>query len=296
MKGTVLTVASGKPENVSLSDQGHMACAWPSPCSGTVAGKIPVDYRAPLSGSHTFVQTFRVEEPATFARIAFVAALARAGVTVRAPALEKNPTSGLPSIAAYSRKMRVAAFVSPPYSEDAKLILKVSLNLGANLSLSLFGLTQGERTIGGALTAERNALESTMGIAPASFDFPTNGSGSPDSRAAPRATVKMLIAMSKSKHAAAYRASLPILGVDGSLAETGRSLPARGHVFAKTGTTVEKGQLKAQVLAGYIDTRKGRHLAFALYVNDAGPLQSIADVATVFSDEGQIANEIYEMN
>jgi D-alanyl-D-alanine carboxypeptidase len=71
-------------------------------------------------------------------------------------------------------------------------------------------------------------------------------------------------------------------------------LPARGHVYAKTGTTIEQGALKAQNLAGYIDARSGRQLAFALFLNDAGPIQSIGDVTDVFEDEAAIANAIYE--
>ena len=108
--------------------------------------------------------------------------------------------------------------------------------------------------------------------------------------------MQLLAAMSKGANAAPYRASLPILGVDGSLAGTGGSLPAKGHVFAKTGTTLEAGALKAQVLAGYIDAKSGRRLAFALFVNDAGPIKAISDVGKVFDDEAAITNAIYESN
>ncbi len=293
---SVKTVAAGQPANVVLSNDGRMACSWPSPCTGSIAGTIPVGYRAPLSGSRTLVRTFRIEDPASFARIAFVAALQGVGIRVAAPVLEKNPSAKLPARGSYAGASHVAQFVSPPYSEYAKLILKVSLNLGANLSLSLFGLTQGQRTIAGALAAERKTLVGRMGIKPGNFTFPTNGSGSPDSRAAARATVGMLAAMNAGSNAAVYRAALPILGVDGSLAGTGRSLPARGHVFAKTGTTLAGGKLAAQVLAGYIDAKSGRHLAFALYVNNAGIMKSIEDVAKVFDDEARIVNAIYESN
>ncbi|HKU81992.1 MAG TPA: D-alanyl-D-alanine carboxypeptidase [Candidatus Tumulicola sp.] len=292
--GRVTTAPAGSAADVTLSNDGRMACRWPAPCVGTVAGKIPLGYAAPLSGSSQFVRTFRVEDPASFARIAFVAALARAGVSVRGAARAPNAAGKLPPRAWYSSAPRVAQYVSPPYAQDAKLVLKVSLNLGANVSLSLFGLTKGERTIAGSLAAERRELRA-MGI-PGEFDFPTNGSGSPDSRAAARATVALLTAMSKGRNAATFRAALPILGVDGSLAETGRSLPARGHVFAKTGTTVDRTGLKAQTLAGYIDARDGKHLAFALYVNDAGPIHGIADVTSVFDDEAAIVNAIYERN
>ncbi len=235
VSASVKTVAAGKPEDITLSGNGATTCAWLSKCIATITGTIPVGYKAPLSGGSTFVRTFRIETPPSFARIAFIAALARAGVRVKATTLEVNPAGKLPSRSSYTREARVAQLVSPRYSEYAKLILKVSLNLGANLSLSLFGLTRGQRTIAGALAAERKTLITKWGIGARTFDFPTNGSGSPDSRATARTTVKMLVAMSRSNTYAAYRASLPILGVDGSLAGTGRSLPARGQSLQRRG-------------------------------------------------------------
>ena len=66
----------------------------------------------------------------------------------------------------------------------------------------------------------------------------------------------------------------------------------RGRRFKVT--TIADGALKAQNLAGYIEARSGRRLAFGLYVNDAGPIQSISDVSEVFEDEAAITNVIYE--
>src|SRR5579884_1004921 len=275
---------------VSLSGSGLAECIGTVGCAGTVAGGIPVGYRAPLSDSTELVRTFRIEAPTPFARTAFIEALQRAGVTVPAPAVAPNPAGRLPAAGAYAPDTRVARFVSPPYADYAKLILKVSLNLGANLSLMLFGLAHGQRTITGALAAERQALVAGLGIPADGFDFPTNGSGSPDSQATPAATVRLLTEMGKSAVAPAYQAALPVLGVDGSLAHSGTSLPAKGHVFAKTGTTIANGALKAQTLAGYIAAKGGRRLAFAVFLNDAGPLRSVADVAEVFEDEAVIAN------
>lgn len=293
---SVNTGPVGSPETVSLSGDGRATCIGQAGCTGTVEGAIPTGYRAPLSGSPTLTQTFRIEEPAAFARTTFIEALQRAGVAVSAPAVAANPAARLPAESVYAPETRVAAFVSPPYQDYAKLILKVSLNLGANLSLMLYGLTQGQRTISGALAAERRTLVDSFGIPANAFDFPTNGSGSPDSQATPRAVVRMLSEMAATDVAAPYRAALPVLGVDGSLALTGMDLPAKGHVFAKTGTTVMDGALKAQNLAGYIDAKSGRRLAFALFVNDAGPITSISDVSQVFDDQAAITNVIYELN
>jgi len=128
------------------------------------------------------------------------------------------------------------------------------------------------------------------------FYFPTNGSGSPDSRASAATTVDLLISMKHRRTFPSYFVSLPILGVDGSLAEIGIDSPARGKVFAKTGTFLDDGKIKAQSLAGYIDARSGRRLAYALFVNDAGEITDIPDVIEVIQDEGAISTIIQQLN
>jgi D-alanyl-D-alanine carboxypeptidase/D-alanyl-D-alanine-endopeptidase (penicillin-binding protein 4) len=70
---------------------------------------------------------------------------------------------------------------------------------------------------------------------------------------------------------ALYR-GLPIMGVDGTLADIQTSSPARGKVFAKTGTLgsanlLRDGQVISKGLAGYMTTSHGRHIAFALYLD-----------------------------
>jgi D-alanyl-D-alanine carboxypeptidase/D-alanyl-D-alanine-endopeptidase (penicillin-binding protein 4) len=62
------------------------------------------------------------------------------------------------------------------------------------------------------------------------------------------------------------------------------------------GRTISNGGLKAQVLAGYIDAKNGKQLAYALYVNNVSTLKSIADVTDVFEDKAEISNIIYESN
>ncbi|MGH8011623.1 MAG: D-alanyl-D-alanine carboxypeptidase, partial [Candidatus Binataceae bacterium] len=81
-----------------------------------------------------------------------------------------------------------------------------------------------------------------------------------------------------------------------SLAEIGTDSPAKGRVYAKTGTYLDKDGIKAQVLAGYIDAQSGRRLAYALFLNNAGKFSGIADVIGVIQDEGQISTLIYQLN
>lgn len=246
--GDVITVAPGSKTAVRL-----IRCG---PREGIVTGQIAVDFIPPLPGVKTLVQTFRIDDPsapqdpASFARTTFIEALKRAGVTVTVGLLCPNPSDKLPPPGSYCDNTKVAELVSAPYAQYSKLILKVSHNLGANLSLMLFGLANGVDTIENALSVERATLIDRYELPGHGFDFPTNGSGS----------------------------------------------PAQGKVFAKTGTFLEDGNIKAQVLAGYIHTRSGRHLAFALYVNDAGEITDIADVIDVIQDEGAISTIIQQLN
>ncbi|MGI8772055.1 MAG: D-alanyl-D-alanine carboxypeptidase/D-alanyl-D-alanine endopeptidase [Acidobacteriaceae bacterium] len=290
----VMTVAKGAKTGVTLTPAG--------PHAGVVSGQIAEGYVPPLSGVKTLVQTFRIDDPAApqdpaaFARTTFIEALRRAGITVNARLVAPNPSGKLPPPNCYRRDTKVAELVSAPYAQYSKLILKVSHNLGANLSLMLFGLAHGVNTIQNALSIERDTLTDQDGLDGRGFKFPTNGSGSPDSRASAATTVKLLTAMHRRTTFPAYFHSLPILGVDGSLAEIGTGSPARGKVFAKTGTFIDQDKIGAQVMAGYIDARSGRRLVYALYVNDAGEITDISDVIGVIEDEGAISTIIQQSN
>jgi D-alanyl-D-alanine carboxypeptidase/D-alanyl-D-alanine-endopeptidase (penicillin-binding protein 4) len=79
----------------------------------------------------------------------------------------------------------------------------------------------------------------------------------------PRGVVALLAAMDRHPHAAAFRDSLPIAGVDGTLEDRMKGTPAEGRVLAKTGTL-----RLARALAGYVTTVRGERLAFAVVVNN----------------------------
>jgi PBP4 family serine-type D-alanyl-D-alanine carboxypeptidase len=289
VQSKVMTVAAGEPAKVDLEVSAENRTI------GVVKGTIPVGYTPNLPDVPTLVQTFPIGDPSAFARTTFIEALAAAGVTVRATPTGPNPSDKLPAAGSYAADTKVAELVSLPYAQYARLILKVSHNLGANLSLMLFGLTKEARTIETALAAERRTLVADYSLPADGFDFPTNGSGSPDSRASPAAVTGLLHAMRGTGVFDQYFDALPILGVDGTLATIGEDppnaviAPAFGHVYAKTGTTVEAGVLKAQVFAGYIDAKNGARLAYVVYVNGVSPIEGIGDVIKVFADEGEIS-------
>lgn len=203
----------------------------------------------------------------------------------------------LPPKNSYEKTTRVAELVSSPYKDYAKLILKVSYNIGADTSLVLFGVAKGASTMEGALAAERETLASQFDIPASQLHF-IDGSGGGDTTATSPAVIKLLEAFSRRATFPDFFDALPRLGVDGSLAfvndfEKDPTLArAKGRVHAKTGTYVQGTSdgmtLKAQALAGYIDAKSGRHLAFVLAVNDVS-ISGITDVLSVFQDQGTIS-------
>jgi D-alanyl-D-alanine carboxypeptidase len=114
--------------------------AGPGQAAAIVDGQIAAD-KGPL------VRVHPVSEPAPFARTLLIEALARAGVRVDAPTLGGNPVDRLPSQQTVAELPRVAVLESAPLSEYAKLILKVSHNLGAELMAALIAIANGERTV-----------------------------------------------------------------------------------------------------------------------------------------------------
>jgi len=77
-----------------------------------------------------------------------------------------------------------------------------------------------------------------------------------------RAEVDLLVAMARHPLAKAFRDSLPIAGVDGTLKKRMVGTKAQGRVFAKTGSLSH-----VNALAGYVDAISGRRFAFSIVVN-----------------------------
>ena len=98
-----------------------------------VEGTIPADQK-------DIVRIFAVKDPGHFAQAAFMQALKIQGITI----IQNNEKSGeLPSQEAYQKMQPIAIWTSPPLTEYAKLILKVSHNMGANLVPLAFSCAKG---------------------------------------------------------------------------------------------------------------------------------------------------------
>ncbi len=306
VQSSLMTDVAGSATNLTLTPK-LPVCFGTSPCGGLVSGTVPVDLVGPLTGKLPLVRTFRITQPAVYARTVLIEALAAAGVVVDAAAVGPNAASKLPAAAAYTADTRVAELVSAPYSDHARHIMKVSYNIGADTSLMQFGLAHGVRTQADALVAEKKTLTSDFGLNPAEFEF-IDGSGDGETRASNRAVVGLLAAMTKRPVAAAYLASFPLLGVDGSLelvhdfTADPTLAGARGKVLAKTGTFVDpastEGRLmiRAEAFAGYIRTKAGRTLVYQLAVNDMEPVAGFPQLVDVIQDLGVISAVLWRDN
>jgi serine-type D-Ala-D-Ala carboxypeptidase/endopeptidase (penicillin-binding protein 4) len=167
----------------------------------------------------------------------------------------------------------VAAYVSPPFREYAKLILKVSHNLGANLIVCLMAVKAGSTDCDDGFAAMRSFFDRAH-VDRDQLMLADGDGGSLVDRVTPRAAVELLRYWLGRPEGATFRHLLPVLGVDGSLASVATTSPARGKVFAKTGTFVAYDPLNARLsltkaLAGYLEVRPGRFAIFDLVVNGA---------------------------
>lgn len=226
-----------------------------------------------------------VPVPSRFGEITFAEVLHEAGVAA-IPRLASRSVDPAALAARYADSLLVAEHVSLPLLQEARVLLKTSQNLHAsNFPLLLGALRGGEP---GGTTGFDVAREwlTREGL---SLDGAVQGDGAGgDAYFSPRFMTRLLARVWGKPWAADFKAAMPILGTDGTLARIQVNSPAAGKVFAKTGTygsydPLNRRQLiHGKGLAGYFTTKSGREVAFALYVNN---------VAVAQGDPAQVAGE-----
>jgi D-alanyl-D-alanine carboxypeptidase/D-alanyl-D-alanine-endopeptidase (penicillin-binding protein 4) len=286
VRADVQTVPAGQEPILTVTS--------PAPGVIAVAGQLPVDQPQAL-------QTYQVANPPAFARTLLIEALERAGVEVAATATGANPDGVLPAVGSYAAVDQVAVLTSPPFAENIKLIFKVSMNQHADLLIFLLALKHGETSFDAGLQRIPPFLEQ-LGLDPDQVSLSDGRGNAYTDLFSPRTVAHLLQAMATQPDFPAYFDALPILGVDGSEADTVTpTSPVRGKVVAKSGTTVAGDMMNGRplvmvrALAGYLTARSGRELIFAIYVSDV-PLADVLDVLTVISEQGSIAEVIFDSN
>ena len=238
---------------------------------------------APPAG---FTADLAVEEPAQFTAQAFKQALAMRGITVTgaANAAHRDPNGTGDFIAERAQTLRLAPIhpdtvvapitgrrvlathISVPLVQDIIVTNKISQNLHAELLLRLLGkllgtdgsLAQGARVVRQFLV--------NAGIDDQDFFFYDGSGMSMDDRIAPRANTRLLAYVARQPWGGAFRATLPVAGVDGTLTNRFKNSPLRGKLWAKTGTLNE-----TVALSGYLSAASGKTVVFSIMVNSHRP-------------------------
>ena len=279
----IRTVAPGEAaqvENPRSLEGGEIAI------SGTIA-----------AGSDPQLKVLVLDDPATFARTAFIEALGRAGVAVADDPIAVNSTETLAEQAAVDALPSVAELESLPLEEEATYVMKISYNRGAQTLICLLAVETGvDDCSTGMEEAGRIWKEAGLDTTGASL---IDGSGLEGNYITAQNAVEVQTLMAERPDADRWRETMPVLGVDGSLATVQVDSPAAGKVFAKTGTLVSgdafngRIRLSTKALGGVMETESGRSVAFTIIMNQ-GFSAGIEGVFQANDDVGAVAAAIQQ--
>jgi D-alanyl-D-alanine carboxypeptidase/D-alanyl-D-alanine-endopeptidase (penicillin-binding protein 4) len=228
----------------------------------TITGSFP-------AGKSPILFKYVIPSPTRFAQTVFTEALKEKGIAI-------EPQPGFRDLnllaASYVPEQMIAEHVSLPLKEEIKVTLKVSQNLHASITPLILGAVLApkstERT---GFDLEKDFLVNA-GLDPLGAQQADGAGG--NAHFSPEFMVSFLTYMSKQKDFQVFHDALPILGRDGTLFDIQTQSPAAGNVHAKTGTFSVNDPLNRRLLvtgkglAGYMKTRKGERLAFAIYINN----------------------------
>lgn len=256
----------------------------------TITGGVP-------SSASPVLHAYPVPSPSRFAQVAFIEALAAAGVAVRVGRAAPVDFTALRTF--HTDEYAVAEHQSAPTTELVKVVLKVSQNMHASGLPLLLAAVKGQPGQTG-FDLEREWLQraglDTRGAQQG------DGAGG-DAHYTPDFMVDFLRMMGTRADFAAFKAALPILGRDGTLYDIQPNSPAAGHLFAKTGTYVVEDPLNRGLLvtgkglAGYATTRSGREVVLCIYVNNVlVGLEADAVKRVVGQALGEVGAAVWEVD
>jgi D-alanyl-D-alanine carboxypeptidase/D-alanyl-D-alanine-endopeptidase (penicillin-binding protein 4) len=223
-------------------------------------------------GSKGFGARLSVHNPALWAAKLFLGALKTRGITVEGQTITRS--SRVPPSQRFNppQSIELASVTSQPLSEIVKRTNKESVNLYAELILRTLGRERGElAALPEAVGKERGDDETGLavirvwlgraGIATSSIALHDGSGLSRLDLVTPESSARLLLSLSRTSSASAFRESLPISGRDGTLG--GRLKTLIDKVSAKTGSLTYDNSL-----SGYLTTAKGEFWAFSIMCND----------------------------
>jgi D-alanyl-D-alanine carboxypeptidase/D-alanyl-D-alanine-endopeptidase (penicillin-binding protein 4) len=170
--------------------------------------------------------------------------------------------------------VEIARLVPAPLIENVTFLNKQSQNLHAELLLRRVGLTTGDGSREAGLAVVETMLDG-IAIPRWSWDL-FDGSGmSVYNRVTPRTVATLLRWITQRPWGDAFRATLPIGGVDGTLRRRFAGTSLEGRVFAKTGTL-----MGTNALSGFLVAKSGQTLIFASYANER-PSSAASAIAAI---------------
>ncbi len=202
------------------------------------------------------VYTVVVDDPSLYTTAAFRAALQDLGVTVDGTIRTQTAPTGAEQVARLS---------SPPLVQLTRVMNGESDNHFAELLLRAAARGREGEAVGSARLANeqlRSLLSERAGVVPQAIDV-RDGSGlSSLNRITARALTNLLMYASRAPWAREFEQTLPVAGTSETLRHRMLNTPAQGNLHAKTGTTND-----VVSLGGYVTSRSGERLAFAMFYN-----------------------------
>ncbi len=202
-----------------------------------------------------------IEEPAQHAAALLADLLAARGVKTGGKARAVHVPEAAET--AVTHRVVLAEHVSVSLGDAVKLVNKISQNLHAEMLLRTAARQNGAWSTPEELAKYPEDFYSAAGILPGDV-VQSDGSGlSRRDLVTPRAIAALLKYSQEQPWFAAYYASLPVAGEDGSLEDRMKNSLAAGRIHAKTGSLEH-----VRSRSGYAETPGGRRLIFSFLSNN----------------------------
>jgi len=224
-----------------------------------VRGSLPV-------GAAQATRTVAVDNPTKYFVESLRTVLRGRGIDVRGEAvdIDELKTVGATHASPLPDGVRVLArHASAPLADIGTLLMKVSHNLYAESLLKTVGATRGPGSVESGRAVAHEVL-GRWGVKPDTYVL-ADGSGLSRYNYVTAGTISAVLRRmyEDPRHRAAFAATLPVAGRDGTLSNRMKKTRAAGNARAKTGSIAN-----VRSLSGYVWTRSGEPIVFSIIAND----------------------------